>query len=152
MQDMPASVQPMLRRLARRLTIGLFLDVWPGWAVAGLLAAGLIVLICRVGFPAAAPYLYWLWLAPILTALPAIITCLVRRYRPGEVIALADWLSGGQGMLLTLLDHNDAAWTGSPFVDAASKFSLPRLRPWRKLAMLPPALMFLALALWLPQR
>jgi hypothetical protein len=34
----------------------------------------------------------------------------------------------------------------------ASRFPLPRLRPWRRLAALPPALVFLAAALWLPQR
>jgi hypothetical protein len=152
MHDMPASVRPMLRRLARRLTIGLFLDVWPKWAAASLLGAGLVVLICRVAFPGAAPYLRWLWLAPLLTAVPAIVTCVVRRYRPGEVIALADWLSGGQGMLMTLREHNDPAWIESPLADHSSRFTLPRLRPWRRLSALPPALMFLALALWLPQR
>jgi hypothetical protein len=152
MHEMPASVRPVLRRLARRLTIGLFLDVWPVWAVASLLVSGLVVLICRMFFPGAAPYLHWLWLAPVLTTLPAIIICALRAYRPAEVVAMADWLSGGQGMLLTLLEHNDPAWTESPLVDVATKFTLPRLRPWRKLATLPPALMFLALALWLPQR
>jgi hypothetical protein len=152
MHEMPASVRPILRRLARRLTIGLFLDVWPRWAVASLLGAGLVVLICRVAFPAAAPHLGWLWLAPVLTALPAIITCVTRRYHPGEVIALADWLSGGRGMLMTLLEHNDPAWTESALLDRSSRFTLPRLRPWRRLATLPPALMFLGLALWLPQR
>ena len=152
MNDMPASVRPVLRRLARRLTIGLFLDVWPGWAVASLLASGLVVLICRIFFPGAAPHLHWLWLAPVVTALPAVAICVSRAYRPAEVVALADWLSGGHGMLLTLLERNDAAWTGSPLVAASSTFALPRLRPWRKLATLPPALMFLALALWLPQR
>jgi hypothetical protein len=152
MIEMPASVRPVLRRLSRRLAIGLFLDVWPVWAVASLLASGLVVLICRMFFPGAAPHLYWLWLAPVLIALPAVAICVIRAYRPAEVIALADWLSGGQGMLLTLLERNDPAWAGSPLVASASKFTLPRLRPWRKLATLPPAVMFLALALWLPQR
>src|SRR5687768_6727403 len=130
MHDMPASVRPMLRQLARRLAIGLFLDVWPKWAAASLLGAGLVVLICRVAFPRAAPYLSWLWLAPLLTAVTAIITCVVRRYRPGEVIALADWLGGGQGMLMTLLEHHDPAWIESPLADLSSRFTLPRLRPW----------------------
>jgi hypothetical protein len=152
MHEMPASVRPILRRLARRLTIGLFLDVWPVWTAASLLGAGIVVLICRMFVAGAAPYLPWLWLVPVLTALPAIITCVIRAYPPAEVVGLADWLSGGQGMLLTLHEHNEPAWTESPLVDAASKFTLPRLRPWRKLATLPPALMFLALALWLPQR
>ena len=76
----------------------------------------------------------------------------MRAYRPGEVVALADWLNGGQGMLLTLLETNDPAWAESPLAEDASRFPLPRLRPWRKLAALPPAVAFLAAALWLPQR
>ncbi len=152
MNDMPVSVRPALRRLARRLAIGLFLDVWPSWAVASLLLAGLVALVCRMFVPGAASRLHWLWLAPVLTALPALVVCIMRAYRPAEVVALADWLTGGQGMLLTLLETNDLAWAESPLVEHASTFSLPRLRPWRKLAPLPPALAFLATVLWLPQR
>jgi hypothetical protein len=152
MNDMPVSVRPALRRLARRLAIGLFLDVWPAWAVASLLLAGLLALVCRLFLPGAASSLHWLWLAPVLAALPALITCLRRAYRPADVVALADWLNGGQGLLLTLLETNDLTWPESPFAERASTFLLPRLRPWRKLAALPPALAFLAMVLWLPQR
>src|ERR687897_582319 len=106
MNEMPALVRPVLRRLARRLTIGLFLDVWPVWAAASLLGSGVVVLICRMFFPGAAPYLQWVWLAPIVTALPALAICAARAYRPAEVVAVADWLSGGQGMLLALLERN----------------------------------------------
>src|SRR5688572_5669322 len=149
---MPVSVRPALRRLARRLAIGLFLEVWPAWAVASLLLAGFVALACRLFFPAAGSSLHWLWLAPVLTAIPALLSCLMRAYSPGEVVALADWLNGGQGMLLTLHEHNDPAWSESALAEDASTFALPRLRPWRKLAALPPALAFLAAALWLPQR
>jgi hypothetical protein len=152
MTEMPVSVRPALRRLARRLAIGLFLDVWPKWAVASLLLTGLVAVICRLFFPAAASGLQWLWLAPVLTAFPALVSCLMQAYRPDEVVALADWLNGGQGILLTLHEINDLAWAESPLAEEASKFSLPRLRPWRKLAALPPAFAFLAAALWLPQR
>jgi hypothetical protein len=152
MNDMPVSVRPALRRLARRLAIGLFLDVWPAWAVASLLLAGLAALVCRMFVPGAAPRLHWLWLAPVLTALPALVICVMRAYRPAEVVALADWLNGGQGMLLTLLEANDPAWAESPLAEQASTFQLPRLRPWRRLAALPPAVTFLAAVLWLPQR
>jgi hypothetical protein len=152
MQEMPESVRPALRRLVRRLAIGLFLDVWPAWAVASLVLAGLVVLVCRMFIAGAASSLPWLWLAPFLTALPALIVCFMRAYRPTEVVALADWLGGGQGMLLTLLEHDDPAWAGSAMAEAASRFTLPRLRPGRKLAALFPAVAFLASALWLPQR
>ena len=152
MNGMPASIRPALRRLERRLAIGLFLDVWPAWAVASLLLAGLVAVVCRMFLPAAAASVHWLWLAPFLTAAPALIYCVMRAYRPGEVVAIADWLNGGQGMLLTLLETNDPAWAESPLAGDASKFPLPRLRPWRKLAALPAAVAFLATALWLPQR
>jgi hypothetical protein len=152
MNDMPVSVRPALRRLSRRLAIGLFLDVWPTWAAASLLLAGVVALVCRLFFPGAASLLHWLLLVPVLTALPVLIVCFMRAYRPAEVVALADWLTGGQGMLLTLLETSDPAWTESPKLEDAMKFALPRLRPWRKLAALPPALAFLAVTLWLPQR
>ena len=118
MNDMPVSVRPALRRLARRLAIGLFLDVWPPWAVASLLLAGLVALVCRMFVARAASSLPWLWLAPLLTALPALVVCFMRAYRPADVVALADWLSGGQGMLLTLLETNDPAWAESPLARA----------------------------------
>jgi hypothetical protein len=150
MTSVPASLRPHLRRLARRLTIGLFLDVWPIWAVASLLLAGLVALVCRLFVPAAAPYLAWLWLAPLVAAVPVLIRCVMRKYRPAEVVAIADWLNGGHGLMLTLMEHPDEAWGGR--LDSASTIPLPRLRPWRRLAWLPAALAFLAVALSLPQR
>jgi hypothetical protein len=152
MNDMPVSVRPALRRLARRLAVGLFLDVWPAWAVASLLVAGVVALACRMFFPAAAARLHWLWLAPLITAVPALVVCVMRAYRPADVVALADWLNGGQGTLMTLLETGDAAWADSPMAEHASHFPLPRLRPWRQLRALPAAVAFLAVALWLPQR
>jgi hypothetical protein len=152
MNQMPVAIRPALRRLARRLAVGLFLDMWPLWAVASLLLAGLVALACRMFFPGAASGLYWLWTAPLLTAIPVLIVCFLRPYRPDEVVALADWLSGGQGMLLTLLEQDDAMWAESNRFDAMTRFALPRVRPWRQLAMLPVAAAFLAAALWLPQR
>jgi hypothetical protein len=150
MSSVPVSLRPRLRRLARRLTIGLFLDVWPIWAVASLLLAGLIALICRLFVPAAAPYLAWLWIAPLVAAVPVLILCVMRGYRPAEVVAIADWLNGGHGLMLTLMEQQDEAWAGR--LDEASTFAMPRLRPWRRLAWLPAALAFLAVALSLPQR
>jgi hypothetical protein len=152
MNELPLSVRPALRRLSRRLAIGLFLDVWPVWTAGSLFLAGLAALVCRLFVPSAASLLHWLWLAPLLTAVPALITCYVRAYRPADVVALADWLGGGHGLLLTLFTNNDPAWAASPLLERASTFALPRLRPWRKLAAVPPALVFLAGALWLPQR
>jgi hypothetical protein len=150
MTSVPVSLRPHLRRLARRLTIGLFLDMWPIWAVASLLLAGLLALVCRLFVPAAAPYLAWLWLAPLVAAVPVLILCVMRKYRPAEVVAIADWLNGGHGLMLTLMEHMDEAWGGR--LEGASTIALPRLRPWRRLAWLPAALAFLAVALSLPQR
>jgi cytochrome bd-type quinol oxidase subunit 2 len=98
MIEMPMSVRPALRRLSRRLAIGLFLDVWPAWAVGSLLVGGLVALVCRMFVARAASSLHWLWLAPVLTAVPALMACFLRGYRRADVVALADWLGGGQGM------------------------------------------------------
>ena len=152
MIELPVSVQPVLRRLSRRLAFGLFLDVWPAWAVAGLLLAGVAALVCRLFFAGAAPYLGWLWLAPLPTLVPAVIVLFRRAYPHEDVVALADSLAGGHGLLLTLMERFDPTWAGSPLVEGASTAALPQLRPWRRLAPIVPAAAFLALALWVPQR
>lgn len=149
---MPVSIRPDLRRLARRLAVGLFLDTWPKWAVASLLFTGIVALVCRMFIPAVASSLRWLWLAPVLTTLPVLFICFKRAYRPSEIAALADWLSGGHGVVLTQAERDDPAWSGSPLFRNGSRFPLPRLRPWRRLAALPPAIAFLAVGLSLPQR
>ena len=113
MTDLPASVRPLLRRLTRRLAVGLFLEIWPRWAVASLLIAGTAALVCRIFFRGAAAVLPWVWLAPVLSILPVVVLCIRRAYRPAEIAALADSLAGGHGTLLTLWETNDPAWTGA---------------------------------------
>jgi hypothetical protein len=152
MDQMPASVRPVLRRLGRRLAVGLFLDIWPTWAIAGLLLSGTVALVCRMFFASAAFVLPWLWLVPILTAIPVFVVCWRRAYGPGEVAALADWLGGGQGMVLTLLERHDPAWAESALMEKASRFALPRFQLRRTLATLVAAVAFLAVTLLLPQR
>ena len=152
MPDVPASLQPAVRRLQRRLALGLFLEVWPPWAAAALLAAGCITLACRILFPDASPYLLWLWAAPIAAVLPALLVCAARAYRSGDVIALADWLSGGQGVLLTMFERDEPVWADQPLVQRAATVPVPRLRPWRRMSMLLPAAAFFVVALLLPQR
>ena len=152
MPGMPPSVQIALRRLRRRLMLGVYLDVWPTWAVAALLGAGVTALACRFLVPAAAPYVSWLWLAPVGAAVPAAIQCVKRRYRPHEVAALADVLGGGHGVVLTQVEHEDPAWSEWPLLHRAATFPLPHLNAWRKLAPLAPAALFLAAAIAVPQR
>lgn len=152
MAPLPDPLRPALMRLRRRLALGLFLDIWPGWSAAGLLIAGTIALVCRMFFAGAASVLPWLWLVPLVTALPAVVFSIARAYRPDQIAALADWLSGGQGMVLTMFEKHDGAWSQSSFVERASRFPLPRLKVWRPLGVLAPAALFLAVALLLPQR
>jgi hypothetical protein len=152
MHELPEPVRPPLRRLARRLAIGLFVDVWAPWAVASLLVGGLVALACRLFVPSAAPVLPWLLAAPLLPIPLTLVVCVMRAYRPEEVVALADSLGGGQGLLLTLLERGDRRWAEYAAADGAPRFEIPRLRPWRRLAPLAPAAAFLAIALWLPQR
>lgn len=152
MDGMPTSIEAALRRFQRRLALGLFLDIWPSWGVASLLAAGVLALACRLLWPAVSPMLPWLWLAPILVTLPVAVLCVLRRYRLSEAAALADSLSGGHGLLLAELEQRDPSWYDSPMLEAAVNVELPRLRPWRKLAPLGVAAVFLAAALAIPQR
>jgi hypothetical protein len=110
MSPFPDPVRSVLRRLRYRLDIGVFLDIWPCWAVAGLLLAGIVVLICRLWFPGAAFGLPLLWIAPIIAGIPALIQSARHFYRPDHIAAIADSLSGGQGTLLALLETQDPAW------------------------------------------
>jgi hypothetical protein len=149
---MPVTGEDVLRRLARRLAIGLYLDVWPAWAAGALLLAGVVTLMCRVFLPAASSFVTWLWVAPILAACPALVICYRRSYSPSDVVTLADSLTGGTGTLLALFETGDAAWRESALAAAASAVTLPRLRPWRRMAIVWPAAAFMAAAFWTPQR
>src|SRR5262245_16337457 len=88
MTELPSTVRPILRRLARRVAVGLFLDIWPRWAIGGFLIAGTIALVCRIFFREAAPLLPWLWVAPLAATLPVLLLCARRAYRPAEIVAL----------------------------------------------------------------
>ena len=149
---MPASLRPDLGRLRNRLRIGLFLEVWPRWAIASLLVAGTITVVCRMFVVRAAPFVPWLWLAPIVAAIPVLVVCWRRAYRPVEIVALADSLGGGHGLLLTMFETNDDGWRQSPLVERAAAYVLPRFELRRTLAALMSAAAFLAVAMSLPQR
>ena len=148
----PESLVPIVRRFSRRLRIGLFLEAWPQWAAGALFGAGSAALVCRLFFPAADPYLYWLLAAPALAILPAAVISIRRAYRPEQVLAILDAMSGGDGAVLTLAERHDEAWSHAPQIGRATHISLPRFRPWRRLAVVAPALAFLVIALLLPQR
>jgi hypothetical protein len=152
MSKLPDPIRCVLRQLRCRLAIGVFLDFWPRWAVAGLLFAGIVVLICRLWFPGAAFGLPLLWIAPIIAGIPALIQSARYFYRPDHIAAIADSLSGGQGTLLALLETQDPAWMDSREIKKLSTFPYPRFHVWRRFAMLAPAAIFLVIALMLPQR
>ena len=144
------SVRPLLRRLSRRVAIGLFLEIWPRWAAASLVAGGLIALICRLLFPNMAGILPWLWLAPAIASIPAVVIWRRQRLRPAEIHALADSLCGGDGTLLAVLETKDATWEYAAGF-SASNFVLPRFHLWRKLGPAAAAAVFLFAALLMPQ-
>jgi len=152
MTDLPASVRPILRRLARRVAVGLFLEIWPRWAVGSFLIAGTAALVCRIFFSNAAPFLPFLWLAPLISIVPVIIVCARRAYHPIEVAALADSLSGGQGMLLTLLETSDPTWARAAALENLKRLRMPRLRVWSRLGPILASAIFLVTALLVPQR
>jgi hypothetical protein len=146
MTTLPSSIGPLLRHLSRRIALGQFLEIWPLWAAASLLAVGTFALLARIFFASLAFALPWLWLAPLLAAIPAAILCRRRAYRPAEIAALADSLSGGTGTLLTIFETGAGPWSGS------AQFPMPRIRPWRKLGPVFAAAAFFAVILILPQR
>ena len=152
MQELPPSIRSILRRLRRRVALGLFLETWPRWAVGSFLIAGTLALLCRIFFASAGPIVPWLWIAPLLATIPAVILCMRRAYRPSEIVALADSLSGGHGTLLTLLETHDSRWSGTTAVESLSRLSMPRLRPWQRLGPVLASAIFLAVSILVPQR
>lgn len=149
---MPPTIPAGLKRLRRRLALGLFLEIWPVWATASLIVAGTVVVVCRMFVPGVAPYLGWLWLLPLLTTIPALAICIRRAFAPADIAAIADWLGGGRGAFLTWFETADPAWSESPLVREAAAFPLPRLRLHLTQIAIVPALAFLAVAWLLPQR
>jgi hypothetical protein len=148
MTELPSSVRPTLRRLTRRVAFGLFLDIWPRWAIGSFLIAGTIALVCRIFFRDAAPFLPWLWGAPLLASLPVLFLSARRRYRPAEIVALADSLSGGHGTLLAVMETRDRAWGQNTLLH----FTMPKVRLWRRLGPVIGSALFLIVALLVPQR
>jgi hypothetical protein len=152
MSDLPASVRPTLRRLARRVAVGLFLEIWPRWAIGSLLLAGTVALLCRIFFSSVAGLLPWLWVVPVASVIPVVVLCMRRAYRPAEIAALADSLSGGQGTLLAVIETKDPQWSDAPALESLKQLPMPRLRFWRRLAPVLASAFFLLTALLLPQR
>jgi hypothetical protein len=91
-------------------------------------------------------------LLPALTAIPALVICVRRAYAPTDIAAVADWLGGGRGALLTWFETTDPAWSESPLVQQAAAFPLPRVRLHLRQMAVIPALAFLIVAWLLPQR
>jgi hypothetical protein len=88
----------------------------------------------------------------VLTVIPALIICVRRAYVPTDIAAVADWLGGGRGALITWFETLDPAWSASPLVQQAAEFPLPRIRLHRTQLAVVPALAFLMAAWLLPQR
>ncbi|HEU4892328.1 MAG TPA: hypothetical protein VFT47_12310 [Vicinamibacterales bacterium] len=141
-----------LRRLARRLAVGVFLDLWLPSAAALFIAAGVVALLCRMVVPAAADAIRWLWIAPVVAMGPALILAWRRRFTSADVVTIADWLAGGPGTLMAVTETGDTGWLSSTAVHRASAFPLPHLRAWRKLAMVLASAAFLGVAVAVPQR
>src|SRR3954471_12371095 len=152
MTAMPADARGRLKQLSRRLAAGVFLDAWIPCTIGALMGAGIAALVCRIFLPAAGGAVRGFWIVPVLAIVPAAVVCWRRAFSPADVVAIADWLAGGNGMLMAVAETGDAAWLGSAALERASAVQLPRLRPWRKLPWLVASLAFLAVALSIPQR
>src|SRR5262245_3620923 len=129
MKDLPISTRLLLKRLSRRLTSGLIIEIWPKWAASSLLAAGVITLLYRMFVPGASGWVQWLWTLPVMSIVPAAIIYWKRAYKPAEIVAIADSLSGGHGTLISLYETRDPAWSNH----ALPSLVLPRLRVVRRL-------------------
>jgi hypothetical protein len=150
MDYLPHSIVRVLRKVARRVAVGQFFQIWPRWGTVAFLIAGFIALICRIFFPNGAHLLPFVWAVPVLSVLVTACLTFNRRYNPMEIAAIADSLGGGDGTLLAILETRDGSWNGA--LAALSRLSLPRLRVRRHVWPLCTAAVFLTVCLLLPQR
>src|SRR3954462_2884320 len=128
MTAMPADARGRLKQLSRRLAAGVFLDAWIPGPIGAPMVAGIAALVCRIFVPAAAGAVRWFRIAPVLAIVPAAVVCWRRAFSPADVVAIADWLDGGNGMHIVVAETGDAACLGSAPLARASSFPLPRLR------------------------
>src|SRR5206468_6153510 len=77
MDYLPYSTAQVLRKVARRVALGQFLQIWPSWGTGAFLIAGLVALLCRMFFPNAAHLLPFVWAAPLLSVM--VTACLTLR-------------------------------------------------------------------------
>src|SRR3954454_4294973 len=122
MTAMPADARARLKQLSRRLAAGVFLDAWIPCTIGALMVAGIAALVCRIFVPAAAVAVRWFWIAPVLAIVPAAVVCWRRAFSPADVVAIADWLAGGNGMLMAGAEKGDGAGVGSGARARAGRF------------------------------
>ena len=150
MDYLPYSTAQVLRKVARRVALGQFLQIWPPWGAGAFLIAGLVALLCRMFSPNAAHLLPFVWAAPLLSVMVTACLTLNRRYSRLEIAVITDSLGGGNGTLLAILETKDGSWNGA--LAALSRVSLPGLSIRRHVWPVFTAAAFLIIALLLPQR
>jgi hypothetical protein len=150
MDYLPYSTAQVLRKVARRVALGQFLQIWPRWGTVAFLIAGLVALLCRMFFPNAAHLLPFIWAVPLLSVIVTLCLTFNRRYSALEIVAIADSLAGGNGTLLAVVETSDSSWNRA--LAALSRLHLPTIHVGRHIWPLFTAATFLIIALLLPQR
>src|SRR3954466_13952166 len=102
MTAMPADARGRLKQLSRRLAAGVFLDAWIPSTIGALMVAGIAALVARIFVPAVRGALRWCWIVPGRAIVPAAVVCWRRAFSPADVVAIADWLGGGNGILIAV--------------------------------------------------
>lgn len=142
-----------LRRLVRRLQLGLFLQRFVDGGVIFCLTAGVVFLVVKLLWPVWWPATQYLLLAAI--PLVPIAYWLSRRsmYSPTQMVALLDRRIGAGGLLMTLMEQPDENWESQlPARRQDWLPGLPPIRPVRLLKHLSIPFLFLLAAFFLPPR
>ena len=149
---LPPQAKKRIARLRNRCNLAIFVGLLLMSISVYLVIAGAFTLITRLFWPGASPYLYLLLPGAVLPTAVALFWFRRRRYCDADVEGISDRRADLGGLLLTLSVWDDALWEEKLSSTVESQTTkLPQLR-WGLFLKVVPYLVFLVLALVVPQK
>ena len=148
---LPHEARIRVGRLRRRCNLTIFVSSLLAATSVYLVVAGLVVLVTKIFWYQASPYLYVLLPGWLPAAAAAAVLYARRQYHDADVVGIADRSCEAGGLLLTLTERDNSLWEAElgRALHACSR-KLPRLR-WRMFLRPLPCALFLVLAFVVPQ-
>lgn len=151
-----STAEPLLRRVARRVNLGVYLTRCAGAVAAVVIAFGLCYLFAQLLAPSLARYTFWILLAIPVALVWAWVDCRKRgRFFSGpEIVAVTDRLSHADGRATTAYERPALTGGASTWHDLAARadFRPLRLNPGYFAWRLVPAFAFAGAVFLVPPR